>query len=77
MNVEKTSERAIKLARQLGVQFTPPSLEASAAKAEKRLKQMAEYHSRRDEYDAFVANIFQNYSKDVIQAFIKAAKNPK
>ena len=77
MNVEKTSARAAKLAQQLGVQFTPPSFEESAKKAQNRMKKMTEYRSRKAEYDSFIEETFSKYSKDVILAFIEATKNPK
>lgn len=77
MNVDKVAARATNLAKQLGVQFTPPSFEESEVKAQTRMKKMAEYRSRKAEYDSFIEETFSKYSKDVIIAFIEATKNPK
>lgn len=77
MNIEKNSARAKEIAEQLGVQFAPPSFEESAAKAQKRMKQMSDYRARKADYDDFIQRLMDNYDPDVIRAFIECASNPK
>lgn len=72
MNIEKVASRAHEVAKQLGVEFTTPSMKESSDKAMKRIKNHQEYISKKEQYDACINNIIEQFSKDDIEAFIRS-----
>lgn len=80
MNIDKVSSRARALADRLGVSFETPDINQSQQKAHKKIHEMKEYTSRREQYDSAIAHIIEVFSKDDILAFIashEVEKNPK
>lgn len=80
MNIDKVSSRARALADSLGVKFETPDINQSKLKAQKKIHEMKEYTSRREEYDAAISHILEVFSKDDILAFIashEVEKTPK
>lgn len=72
-----STKRAEELAKRLGAEFNPVSLDAVTERVQKKIRIMNEYNSRKKEYDQFITNILETYSKEDVQAFIDAIRNPK